>query len=180
MPPSLVRWVFHSPLRLLGTCLAVLGVLVGTVVFVDASTEPRAVARQPQPPVTAAPTPTPSPTERAEPTPSEVVTSAERKSATAAAEAFVDAWTSGARQEQPRAAWRRSIRPLTTSTLYQGLSVTDPSRLPHAAIRRVRADSVGAFAADFIVTLTSGLRLDVRMVSDRGRWVASDIRPVAA
>jgi hypothetical protein len=112
--------------------------------------------------------------------PSEVVTRVERKAVTAAAKAFVDTWTSGARQAKARAAWRRAIRPLTTTTLYRGLSVTDPSRFPQGRVRRVRIDAMGAFAADFTVTLTSGLRLDVRMVSDRGRWVASDIRPVAA
>jgi hypothetical protein len=180
MPPSLVRWTFHSPLRLLGTCLAVVGVLVGTVVLVDASSEPRTVARQPHPTMRTTPTPTASPVEPPEPTPSEVVTRVERKAVTAAAEAFVDTWTSGARQTMERPAWRRAIRPLTTPTLYRGLSVTDPSRLPQARVRRVRIDAVGAFAADLTATLTSGLRLDVQLVSDRGRWVASDIRPEAA
>jgi hypothetical protein len=182
MPPSLVRWTFHSPLRLLGTCLAVVGVLVGTVVLVDASSEPRAVARQPQPTVKATPTPTASPVDAPEPTstPSEVVTHADRRAVTTAAEAFVDAWTSSARQAMTRRTWRHAIKPLTTPTLYRGLSVTDPSRLPQARVRRVRADAVGAFAADFTVTLTNGLRLEVRMVCDRGRWVAADIRPVGA
>jgi len=181
MPPSLVRWTFHSPLRLVATCLAVVAVLVGTVVLVDASSEPRAVARQPQQSVKPQPTPTPSPTmDRPQPTQSEVVTHAERKAAASAAKAFVDAWTTGARQTMAPRTWRRAIRPLTTPTLFEGLSVTDPSRLPHAQVRRVRADAVGAFAADFTVTLTDGMRLGVRMVSDRGRWVASDIRPVGA
>jgi hypothetical protein len=178
VPPSLVRWAFHSPLRLLGVSLAVVAVLVGGVGIATTLTQdPGKPARAASQPV-----PTPAPTVVPDPLPSasESVSARERRTATRTARAFVNAWAKGGQATQSRPEWLRAMRSLTTASLYRGLKYTDAAALPTSRVRQVHLETLGAFSADFTVTLTSGLRVAVQAVADGGQWVVADIRPVGA
>jgi hypothetical protein len=180
MPPSVVRWAFHSPLRLALVCAAVTGVLVVAVFL--ATTQLRhgvhAVARPAARPVPPSAVPTPSTsTSPLIPTPSETTGTRARARVMHVSRVFVDAWARHGRLV-PRAAWLRRIERRTTSSLYRGLEVTDPARLPRGRAQRVDLEQLGAFAATTSVTLTSGLRLEVRLVVENGRWLVADVRPV--
>jgi hypothetical protein len=176
MPPSMLRWVFHSPLRLTGVCCAVAGILVGGVLLAvpQPQQDTHVLAHpvvQPRPV-----TPTPAPPEPTS-TPSETVGTRERTGVTTASREFVNAW---ARHEHPtpRPRWLRTIEPLTTGSLYRGLRATDPARLPRGHAHRMQLEQVGAFGATTVVTLTGGLQVQLQLVTEHGHWVVANIRPV--
>lgn len=178
MPPSILRWAFHSPLRLALVGVAVTGVLVGALVLVttqlrhDVHAVPRPVAR----PVPASAVPSP-PTATPAPTPSESPGMHARAQVVNVSRLFVDAWARHG-PPVPRSTWLRRIERRTTPSLYRGLEVTDPARLPRGRAQRVDLEQLGAFAASTSVTLTSGLRVEVRLVVENGRWLVADVRPV--
>ncbi len=183
MPPSVVRWAFHTPLRLAGVCVAVAAVTVGGVLVATSPTdraapEPhRPVARPaPAPSTTTIRSPSPNTIQAPAPTPSEPVGADARRGARDAARAFVDTWASGGRPLS-RGKWLDAIRPLTTESLFRGMSVTDPARLPDGHATRVALTEIGAFSSAATVTLTDSVRVDVRMVLEGGRWVVADIQP---
>jgi hypothetical protein len=175
VPPSLLRWAFHTPLRLAGVCMAVAAIAVGGMLVATSSsdrvpTEPRRPGVQPAPAPSTTAIPSPSPT------PSESVNADARREARNAARTFVDAWAVEVRPP-PRAKWLDAIEPLTTDSLFRGLRVTDPARLPEGQTTSVVLTEIGAFSSAATVTLTDGLRVGVRMVLDGGRWVVADVRP---
>jgi hypothetical protein len=177
VPPSLVRWAFHSPLRLLGVSLAVVAVLVGSVgIAASLTQDPGRSTRAATQPV---PTPAPTAGPTSLPTASESVSTRDRHTATRTARAFVNAWARGG-EALSRPEWLRTMRSLTTVSLYRGLKFTDPAALPTGRVRKVHVETLGAFSADLTVTLTNGLRVTVQAVADGGQWVVSDIRPVGA
>ena len=178
MPPSVLRWAFYSPTRLAVVSLVVAGIVVGGVVLARAQVHPPPQqVTQPRQPVTrlSTPTPTTRPDDQAS-VPGERVPRSVRTTIVRSARAFVDAWARDARP-QSGAVWLREIRPLTTPSLYRGLRVTDPARLPRGPVRRVHLRQVGPFAGAAVVALGGGLRVDVRLVSERARWLVADIEP---
>jgi hypothetical protein len=190
VPPRIVRWTFHSPLRLAAVSLAVAGILAGGAVLTAVSPS-SGVRAEPEPAATtspgavaatrSAPTPGPSPAPTPAPTPeaAEAVTAQTRDAAAGAARAFVDAWATAGRGRS-RADWLQRIEPLTTPTLYRGLRVTDTARLPGGEARDVTLDELGPFAGAATVGLTSGVVLQVQLVTDHGRWVVADVRPAGS
>lgn len=187
MPPRIVRWTFHSPLRLVVVSLAVAGILAGGAVLTAVSSGVRA---RPEPAATtapgpaaamrSAPTPAPSPGPTPAPTPAaEAVTAQTRDAAAGAARAFVDAWATAGRGRS-HADWLQRIEPLTTPTLYRGLRATDTARLPGGEAGDVTLDELGPFAGAATVGLTSGVVLQVQLVTDHGRWVVADVRPAGS
>lgn len=175
MPPSLVRWAFHTPPRLAGVCVAVAAITVGGVLLATtqadpAAPEPRRSVAQPAPAPTTTAIPSPSPT------PSELVDADARREARDAARAFVDTWAVEGRPLS-RATWLDAIKPITTDSLFRGLRVTDSARLPEGQATSVVLTEIGAFSGAATVTLIDGLRVDVRMVLDGGRWVVADVQP---
>jgi hypothetical protein len=178
VPPSLVRWAFHSPLRLLGVSLAVVAVLVGGVGIAATLTQgPGKPAR-----ATSQPVSTPAPTVIPDPLPSasESLSARDRRTATRTARAFVNAWAKDGQQTKSRTEWLRTMRALTTASLFRGLKFTDPAALPTGRVEQVHLKTLGAFSADFTVTLTTGLRVAVQAVAEGGKWAVADIRPVGA
>jgi hypothetical protein len=181
MPPSILRWAFHSPLRLALVAVTLTGVLVGVLVLVttqsrhDVHAVARPAAARPVPasPVPSPPASTPTPT----PTPSERTGTRARTRVVNVSRVFVDTWARHGRPT-PRSTWLRRIERRTTPSLYRGLEVTDPARLPHGRAQRVDLAELGAFAATTNVTLTSGLQVEVRLVVENGRWLVADVRPV--
>lgn len=176
MPPSIMRWTFYSPLRLAVVSLAVAGILVGGVLI--ATSQPQhnhAAIAQPAARQTHAPTATVPPTPT--PTPSETLDARAHANVTKASRIFVNAWATN-EQEAGRNRWLRTIRPLTTDSLFRGLKVTDLARLPRGSVERVRLQEAGAFAATSTVTLSSGLQVEVHLVAEKGHWVVADLRPV--
>jgi hypothetical protein len=176
MPPSMLRWVFHSPLRLTGVCCAAAGILVGGVLLA-APQPPQHTHVRARPVVQPRPvTPTPA---LPEPTsaPSESVGTRERTGVTTASREFVNAW---ARHEHPtaRPRWLRTIEPLTTGSLYRGLRATDPARLPRGHAHWVQVEQVGAFGATTVVALSGGLQVQLQLVTEHGHWVVANVRPV--
>ena len=184
-PSSILRWAFYTPARLAGVCLVVVGIVVGGVLLARSQTAaptPRATqgVSQPAPrPVARLSTPTETAThgDADGSVPTERVPSAVRSGISRSARAFVEAWARDA-QPQRRARWLREIRPLTTPSLYQGLRVTDPARLPRGHVRHVDLQEAGPFAGTAVVVLTRIVRVEVRLVAERGGWLVADIRPV--
>ncbi len=153
----------------------VAGIVVGGVVLARSQAPPpaRHVAQHPRP-VARVSTPTAAPGDQA-PVSGERVPPSVRTGIVRSARVFVDAWARDA--QQPRWQWLHHIRPLTTPSLYQGLRVTDPARLPRGQVRRVDLEQAGPFAGAAVVELGGGLRVEVRLVAERDRWLAADIRP---
>lgn len=192
MAPSLLRWSFHSPLRLAVVSLTVAGVVVGGLALaattVSGPRPPRSTVERlgptpaPREPVTTmAQSPSPDESEESEePTPAERVRAKERTEAVAAGSEFVAAWTSGDERAVSAARWKRRMRPLTTHALFTGLRATDPERLPPGSVRRVRVDSLGAYSAGLTVTLTGGDRVELDLLAQGRDWVVSDVRPAGA
>jgi hypothetical protein len=175
VPPSLVRWAFHTPLRLVGVCVAVAAITVGGVLLAATQSDP-AAPEPPSPVAQPAPAPSTTAIPSPSPTPSESVDADARRRARDAARTFVDAWAVEGRP-LPRATWLDAIEPLTTDSLFRGLSVTDPARLPEGRVIGVALTEIGAFSSAATVSLTDGLQVDVRMVLDGGRWVVADVQP---
>ncbi len=171
VPPSVLRWVFHSPARLTLVCVIVAGIIVGgSLLSTGISSDERqgevAQATSPPAPSTTG-TPSPAVSERVD-----------RRAGTRAvhtARTFVNAWLSG--QSMPTAQWRRALRPLTTASLYAGLRSTDPVALPSGDVVSVRLEELGPFATGVLVRLTSGMVLRVDLVAEHGRWAVSNIQP---
>jgi len=177
-PPGILRWAFYSPARLAAVCIVVAGIVIGGVVLAGSQTV--APARGPTPqqrvpePVGGVSTPPATPDAAAAPT--ERVPPSVRAGMVRSAREFVEAWALDARQPS-RVRWLRGMRPLTTRTLYRGLRVTDPALLPRGHVRHVDLDEAGPFAGTAVVALTRNVRVEVRLVAERDRWLVADIRP---
>jgi hypothetical protein len=176
VPPSILRWAFHSPARLAAVSLVTAGIVVGVVVLAGSQTPPRTRAPAPQR-VAEVVHPTPTATAGdAAPTSSERVSPSVRADISRSARRFVQAWARDAKPA-PRSRWLPAMRAQTTGSLYRGLRATDPARLPRAHVRGVDLEEAGPFAGTAVVTLSGHLRVVVRLVAERGRWLAADIRP---
>jgi hypothetical protein len=175
VPPSLVRWTFNSPLRLVLVSLTVAGILGAGAVLAAVQRSP-GTRQQDQPVATATPTRSATTNMTPTPTPVELVTAETHEHARDAARAFVTAWVHNG-TDVSDAKWLHSIRPLATHALYRGLKQTDAAALPSGHLKALHLKQLGPYAGAATVTLTSGLILDVQLVADHGRWVVADIRP---
>jgi hypothetical protein len=175
-PSSLLRWAFHSPIRLASVGVLVASTVVACVLLAAGSQHgTNAVAAQ-QPTRSASPNVPPATPSISTPSPGETVHVAQQGRIRAAARAFVDAWVSDGRRIT-RPAWLRKIRPLTTASLFRGLAATDPARLPPGQVQRVQLERIGPFAATAVVTLNSGLQVQVELLTEHSGWVVADVRP---
>jgi len=171
-----LRWVFHSPGRLAAVSLVVAAIVVGGTVLAGSRTASPTKVPAPAPAAGAArPMPT-AVTPKRPPAPTERVPGSVRREITRAARAFVQTWALG-REPVDRTRWLRAVRARTTGSLYRGLRVTDPARLPRGHVRAVDLEEAGPFAGTAGVALSGGLRVEVALVAERGRWLVADVRP---
>jgi hypothetical protein len=76
--------------------------------------------------------------------------------------------------------WRQSVEPLATAELARGLGLTDPAGLPGGVPQgepTIRFVSVSSALIE--VPLSTGRRVLVTVVLVNGRWLASDVQPLA-
>lgn len=95
------------------------------------------------------------------------------KESVQAAASFVDAWlTKDSTQRLGR------LKDLTVSTLYEGLTYTDPAEIPTA--RRIgapRVEDAGSYLVRYRVTLSNRSQVLVSTVYDGTRWLVGSIEP---
>lgn len=175
-PASLLRWAFLSPMRLGLVSILVAGTIV-TCVLLTAGAQQGTHAAEPAPgPSSRHSVPPPKPSISI-PQPGESLDGTASRRIRITARTFVDAWAIDA-HSTTKARWLRTVRPLTTASLYRGLQATDLARLPGGQIERVQLEQIGPFAASAIVTLTNELQVRVELVTDNNAWVVADLRPV--
>ena len=97
------------------------------------------------------------------------------KESARAAASFVDAWLT---KDSARRLDR--LKDLTVTSLYEGLTYTDPAEIP--AARRVggpRVEDAGAYLVRYRVTLSDRSEVLVSTVYDGTRWLVGSIEPAA-
>ena len=157
---DLLAWCFHSPRRLAAVLVGVLALLIGAGAAVNALL----------------PDGPPAPSRGGS---AEAAGSPDAGPASAAALAFTRVWASkpAAVSDQQ---WRASIAPLATAELARGLALTDPAGLPGGVPQgapTIRFVSVSSALLE--VGLSTGRRVLVTVVLVNGRWLASDVQPLA-
>jgi hypothetical protein len=96
-----------------------------------------------------------------------------KESANAAA-AFVDAWLTKDRSQR-----LARLKATTVSSLYEGLTYTDPAEIPTAhRVGRPRVEDAGAYLVRYRVTLSDRSQVLVSTVYDGTGWLASAVDPV--
>jgi hypothetical protein len=70
-----------------------------------------------------------------------------------------------------------SLRNVTTPTLWQGLQLTQPDRLPRGSLESITVDGVGPVSGTVTAALDSGIALNVSLVAWQKGWRVSDVRP---
>jgi len=97
------------------------------------------------------------------------------KESARAASAFVDAWLT-----KDSTARLDRLKDLTVTSLYEGLTYTDPAEIP--AARRVggpRVEDAGAYLVRYRVNLSDRSDVLVSTVYDGTRWLVGAIEPAA-
>jgi hypothetical protein len=95
-----------------------------------------------------------------------------RESAQAAA-AFVDAWLT-----KDRAQRLARLKVLTVTSLYQGLTFTDPQEIPSAhRVGRPRVEDAGSYLVRYRVALSNGSEVLVSSVYEGNGWLVGSIEP---
>jgi hypothetical protein len=156
---DLLAWCFHSPRRLLLVAVALLALVIGIGVLVQAAM-PKADGGTP-----AASTATAS--------------VAGSGAAIEAAVTFTRAWASKPASTSAEQ-WRQGLRPLVTPDLAALLASTDPASLPGGAPAGQPAVQFLAVSSALIkVPLSTGQPVLVTVVLVDGRWLAKDVQPLA-
>lgn len=93
------------------------------------------------------------------------------KESARAAGAFVDAWLTKDRSRR-----LQHLKNLTVTSLYEGLTFTDPAEIPTARrVGRPRVEDAGSYLVRYRVTLSDRSQVLVSTVYDGTRWLVESI-----
>lgn len=156
---DVVAWCFHSPRRLLAVVLAVVVLVIGAGVAWQSRSEGGTEAGA---------------------KPSAIGAPQDSRPAVEAAVAFARAWATNP-PGQSADQWRTRLSGLVTPELAAGLAQTDPAALPGGTPEgepAIRFFSVSSALVE--VALSTGRHILVTVVYyTDGRWLASDVQPLA-
>ena len=166
-----LAWLLYSPRRLIAAVVVAAACTVAGVLALDENKPAPMSAR----PANATPAPPPAKAHAAS------VSDGTENAADPAvirqtARRFLDDYVIASGVRSPKAV-PTSLRNLTTPTLWQGLQLTQPDRLPRGSLKTVRVDSVGPFSGTVTAQLGSGSTLSVSVVAWQKGWRVSDVRP---
>ena len=167
-----VAWLLYSPRRLIAAVVVAAVCTVAGVLALDENKPAPMSAR----PANAAPAP-PAAKAHAAGLSDGTENAADPAVIRQTARRFLDDYVIASGVRSPTAV-PSGLRNLTTPTLWQGLELTQPDRLPRGSLKTVRVDSVGPFSGTVTAQLGSGSTLSVSVVAWQKGWRVSDVRPV--
>jgi hypothetical protein len=171
-------WLLRSPRRLLALTALGVGVLTVGAMGLDEPT-PATAPVPASSPVASQRTSVPDAATSVAPPQTHTEHKTPARPIKRAAVRFLDQYVIAPRSQRP-AASPRSVRALSTPSLWRGLRLADPAEIPRGMVTAVHLEAVGPYSGTATAELDTGAVLAVTVVAWNRGWRVADVKPAEA